>query len=91
MGNPSTPAPPAHQYVLGHIAHRVDRLKAQTRLIDPIAERYFGAAGICSGMRMLDVGSDAGDVTFLASDIVRAGGAVVGVDRVAAVVRVAWP
>ncbi len=88
MVNPNRAAP-AHQYVLGHSEHEVERLKAQARLIDPITERFILAAGVGPGMRVLDVGSGAGDVAFLASDIVGAGGTVVGVDRVPAVVQVA--
>ena len=79
----------AHQYVLGHSDHEVARLKAQANLINPITERFFRSAGLAPGMRVLDVGSGAGDVAFLASDIVGAGGSVVGADRVAAAVQVA--
>jgi SAM-dependent methyltransferase len=89
VDNPSQAAGPAHQYVLGHCEHEVERLKGQARLIDPITERFFLAAGIGPGMRVLDVGSGAGDVAFLASDIVGAGGMVVGADRVPAAVQVA--
>lgn len=82
-------AHPSHRYVLGHSEHEVERLEAQARLIDPITERFFRAAGVGPGMRVLDVGSGAGDVAFLAAQIVGAGGSVVGVDRVAAAVHVA--
>ena len=78
-----------HAYVLGHSEHEVERLKAQARLIDPITERFFRAAGLGPGMRVLDVGSGAGDVAFLASAIVGAEGSVVGADRVPAAVQVA--
>jgi len=87
MSDPGGTAGPAHQYVLGHSEHEVERLKGQARLIDPITKRFFLAAGIGPGMRVLDVGSGAGDVSFLASDLVGAGGVVVGVDRVAAAVQ----
>ncbi len=80
---------PAHEYVLGHSEHEVERLKAQARLIDPITDRFFRAAGVAKGMRVLDVGSGAGDVAFLAAELVGAGGSVVGADRVASAVRVA--
>ncbi len=45
MVDPSQGARPAQQYVLGHSEHEVERLKAQARLIDPITERFFLAAG----------------------------------------------
>jgi ubiquinone/menaquinone biosynthesis C-methylase UbiE len=70
-------------YILGHSDQELDRLKAQARLIDPITRRFFQAAGVEPGMRVLDVGSGAGDVAFIAADIVGDAGEVVGVDRVA--------
>jgi len=68
-------------YVLGHSAREIDRLKAQARLIDPVTKRFFGESGIADGMRVLDVGSGAGDVAFLAAELVGARGLVVGVDK----------
>lgn len=78
-----------HAYVLGHSKREVDRLEAQAQLIDPITERFFRAAGVDAGMRVLDVGSGAGDVAFLASRIVGAEGSVVGTDRAPEAVLVA--
>lgn len=89
MINQRQAAQPTHQYVLGHSEHELERLKDQARLIDPVTERFFRAAGVSPGMRVLDVGSGAGDVAFLASDLVGAAGSVVGVDRVPAAVQVA--
>ncbi len=74
----------ARPYVLGHSDREIDRLMAQARLIDPITERFFREAGVEPGMRVLDVGSGAGDVAFVAARIVGSEGEVVGVDRVAA-------
>jgi len=76
-------------YVLGHSQREIERLKGQARLIDPITQRFFREAGLTTGMRVLDVGSGAGDVAFLAAGIVGASGAVVGIDRVPAVLEVA--
>lgn len=73
-------------YVLGHSPGEIDRLKAQARLIDPITKKFFQQAGIGAGMRVLDVGSGAGDVAFLAADLVGAAGTVVGVDRVSSAI-----
>jgi SAM-dependent methyltransferase len=71
----------AHRYVLGHSARELERLVAQAALIDPITERFFRAAGLGPGMRVLDVGCGAGDVAFLARSLVGETGSVVGVDR----------
>ena len=80
---------PAPRYLLGHTDREIERLKAQARLIDPVTRRFFREAGIAPGMRVLDVGSGAGDVAFLAADIVGAGGEVIGVDQNAAALDVA--
>ena len=71
-------------YVLGHTDRELERLSKQARLIDPITRRFFRGAGIAPGMRVLDVGSGAGDVAFLAAELVGPGGEVVGSDRSAA-------
>jgi ubiquinone/menaquinone biosynthesis C-methylase UbiE len=72
------------EYLLGHSERELDRLQAQAQLIDPVTRRFFAEAGVAPGMRILDVGSGAGDVAFLAADMVGDSGEVVGVDRVAA-------
>jgi SAM-dependent methyltransferase len=80
MNDPDRDA--GHAYVFGHSDRELDRLKAQARLIDPITQRFLREAGVVPGMRVLDVGSGAGDVAFLASDMVGDTGEVVGIDRV---------
>ncbi|HEY6088733.1 MAG TPA: methyltransferase domain-containing protein [Gemmatimonadaceae bacterium] len=79
----------APTYVLGHSDRELARLTAQARLIDPITRRFFRDAGIAPGMRVLDVGSGAGDVAFLAADLVGDTGEVVGADRVPAALEAA--
>ena len=49
-------------YALGHSERELTRLGVQARLVDPITRRFFLEAGIEPGMRVLDVGSGAGDV-----------------------------
>jgi SAM-dependent methyltransferase len=68
-------------YVLGHSAEELSRLSAQARQVDPITQRFLRDAGVGPGMRVLDVGSGAGDVAFLVADLVGEHGEVVGVDR----------
>jgi SAM-dependent methyltransferase len=84
-GNPGS----TNAYVLGHSSAEIERLKTQARLIDPITKRIFHEAGIGPGMRVLDVGSGAGDVAFLVADMVGETGEVVGVDRVPAAIEAA--
>lgn len=67
--------------MLGHAPDELHRLSAQARRIDPITREFFREAGIGPAMRVLDVGSGAGDVAFLTAELVGAGGEVIGVDR----------
>src|SRR5262245_2676904 len=81
--------PPPKTYVFGHAPQELARLEAQARIIDPVTRRFFEAAGITPGMRVLDCGSGAGDVAFLAADLVGETGEVVGADRSAAALETA--
>jgi ubiquinone/menaquinone biosynthesis C-methylase UbiE len=71
----------ASDYVLGHSDRELERLRLQAQLIDPITRQFLIEAGITPGMRILDIGSGAGDVAFLAAKLVGPTGHVVGVDR----------
>jgi SAM-dependent methyltransferase len=68
-------------YVLGHADAELARLSTQARVVDPITRRMLVDAGIETGMRVLDVGSGAGDVAWLIAEVVGSGGEVVGCDR----------
>jgi SAM-dependent methyltransferase len=78
--SPTDPAANDPTYALGRSADEHQRLQQQAALFRPITERFFRAAGLAPGMRVLDVGSGAGDVAFLAAEIVGPTGHVVGVD-----------
>lgn len=67
-------------YVLGHTAHELERLNLQARLVNPITQQFFLEAGLAPGMRVLDVGCGAGDVSFLVAQIVGDAGEVIGMD-----------
>ncbi len=67
-------------YVLGRSEAETRRLILQHQLYGPLTRRLFEAAGIGVGMRVLDVGSGAGDVALLVADLVGPRGQVVGVD-----------
>jgi SAM-dependent methyltransferase len=66
-----------------------ERLVAQSRLFDPLTHRLLREAGLAPGMRVLDLGSGAGNVTRLAADLVGPHGGVVGVERDPAAVELA--
>jgi ubiquinone/menaquinone biosynthesis C-methylase UbiE len=79
----------APKYVLGHSGREMERLGTQARLIDPMTRRFFFAAGLVPGMRVLDVGSGAGHTAALAAELVGSAGEVVGVDRAPAALATA--
>jgi tRNA A58 N-methylase Trm61 len=54
---------------LGHSKHELERLSRQGGVFLPFTGQLFEQAGIGTGMRVLDVGSGAGDVSFLAADL----------------------
>jgi ubiquinone/menaquinone biosynthesis C-methylase UbiE len=72
------------EYVLGASASEQERLERQASAFDPLTERIFRHAGIQPGMRVLDVGCGAGDVSLLVQRLVGRDGSVLGVDREAA-------
>ncbi len=58
-----------------------ERLLAQGRLFDPLTRRLLETVGLAPGMRVLDLGSGAGNVARLAAELVGPDGAVVGVEK----------
>lgn len=66
-----------------------ERLVAQGRLFDPLTRRVLEQAGVRAGMRVLDLGSGAGNVARLAAELVGPDGAVVGIERDPAAVELA--
>jgi len=76
-------------YVLGHSDHELNRLRAQARFLEPVTRQFLCEAGIAQGMRVLDVGSGAGEVAFLASELVGETGTVLGTDKASTAVTTA--
>jgi ubiquinone/menaquinone biosynthesis C-methylase UbiE len=68
-------------YFVADRAAEDERLLAQSRLIDPATRRLLESAGLAPGMRVLDLGSGAGNVARLAAELVGPDGAVVGVEK----------
>jgi SAM-dependent methyltransferase len=66
-----------------------ERLVAQGRVFDPLTRRLLREAGLAPGMRVLDLGSGAGNVARLAAELVGPGGAVVGIEQDPAAVELA--
>ncbi|MCB0214090.1 MAG: class I SAM-dependent methyltransferase, partial [Anaerolineae bacterium] len=68
-------------YPLGHTQEELDRLVHQAGFLGDLTEYVFRQAGVVPGMRILDVGCGAGDVSFLAASLVGPEGMVIGIDK----------
>ena len=77
------------RYTMGRSEGETERLIQQSQLYEAVTRRFFQEAGLVSGMRVLDVGSGAGDVAMAAAELVGAEGEVVGVDVNAAILDTA--
>lgn len=70
-----------HAYVLGHERAELERLERQGRFLHELTRGVFLRAGLRPGMRVLDVGAGAGDVSLIAAGLVGPSGQVVALDR----------
>src|SRR5512138_1989932 len=68
-------------YILGHQDNELDRLIKQAQFYGDLTAHVLHLAGLRPGMRVLDIGCGAGDVSFLAAQFVGPKGTVIGVDR----------
>lgn len=80
MSTTSSTAASGSTYVLGHADVEVQRLLLQGRLYNDYTEHALRLAGLRPGMRVLDIGSGPGDVSFIAARLVGPTGSVLGVD-----------
>ena len=67
-------------YTMGRSAAETERLIEQSHLYERVTLRMLRNAGVDTGMKVLDIGSGAGDVAMAAAQLVGPGGSVVGVD-----------
>jgi SAM-dependent methyltransferase len=68
-------------YVLGHTDFEIERLRFQAAIIEPVTRRMIRECGIGLGMRVLEIGCGAGDVSMLLAEAVGDAGSVVAFDR----------
>jgi SAM-dependent methyltransferase len=80
---------PSDSYALGRSVAETRRLIRQAQIYGPITRQFLVSAGIGSGMKVLDVGSGAGDVALLLADLVGPRGSVVGVEMNQAILETA--
>ena len=76
MNKPNSDA----RYTMGRTKEETERLIQQSQLYGDLTQRFLKEAGIVRGMKVLDVGSGAGDVALAAAELVGSEGEVVGVD-----------
>ena len=67
-------------YTMGRTQAETERLMRQSRMYSGLTRRMLTEAGLTNGMRVLDIGSGAGDVAMAAAELVGPEGRVVGVD-----------
>jgi len=67
-------------YTLGRTSHETTRLIEQSRIYGESTQRLCKRAGITEGMRVLEIGSGAGDVALTLAELVGPTGEVIGVD-----------
>jgi ubiquinone/menaquinone biosynthesis C-methylase UbiE len=79
----------SHEYALERSDAERQRLILQDRVIGRRTESFLRAAGLGPGMRVLDVGCGAGDVSLLVARIIGASGSVLGVDVDGASIEIA--
>ena len=68
------------EYTMGRSTAETERLIEQSQLYDDVTRRFFLRSGIAKGMKVLDVGSGAGDVALTLAEFVGPEGTVIGVD-----------
>lgn len=71
----------ANDYPLRHTREELERLVQQGRFLGDLTEHLLHQARLAPGMRVLDVGCGAGDVSFLLAKLVGPQGTVIGVDK----------
>jgi len=71
----------AANYALGYSRRELQRLELQAGFYRDLTRDVLLRAGLERGMRVLDLGCGAGDVSLLAGEIVGPSGNVLGVDR----------
>ncbi|MDE0084386.1 MAG: methyltransferase domain-containing protein [Candidatus Poribacteria bacterium] len=67
-------------YTLGRTSHETTRLIEQSKIYGESTRLFCERAGIETGMRVLEIGSGAGDVAFMLAELVGTSGQIVGVD-----------
>jgi SAM-dependent methyltransferase len=79
----------AQTYVFGRSVGEAQSIQRLAQLLAPVTRQFLKQAGLCAGMKVLEVGSGAGDVALLAAELVGPSGTVIGVDNNPAILEMA--
>jgi SAM-dependent methyltransferase len=76
-------------YVFGHSVGETQSIQQLAQILAPVTRQFLEQAGRCAGMKVLEVGSGAGDVSLLAAELVGPSGTVIGVENNPAILETA--
>jgi SAM-dependent methyltransferase len=76
-------------YVFGRSVGEAQSIQQLARILAPVTWQFLEQAGLCAGMKVLEVGSGAGDVALLAAELVGPSVRVMGVDNNPAILETA--
>jgi SAM-dependent methyltransferase len=76
-------------YVFGHSVGEAQSIQQLARIVAPVTRQFLEQAGLCVGMKVLEVGSGAGDVALFAAELVGPSGRVIGVENNPAILETA--
>ncbi len=76
-------------YVFGHSVGEAQSIQQLAQILAPVTRQFLEQAGLCAGMKVLEVGSGAGDVALLAAELVGPTGTVIGVENNPAILETA--
>ena len=68
-------------YVFGRSEGEAQAIQRLAQILAPVTRQFLEQAGLCAGMKVLEVGSGAGDVALLAAELVGPTGTVLGVEN----------
>ncbi len=68
-------------YVFGRSVGEAQSIQLLAQILAPTTRQFLEQAGLCAGMKVLEVGSSAGDVALLAAELVGPSGTVIGVEN----------
>jgi ubiquinone/menaquinone biosynthesis C-methylase UbiE len=76
-------------YVFGRLVGEAQSIQQFAQILASVTRQFLEQAGLCAGMKVLEVGSGAGEVSLLAAELVGPSGTVIGVENNRAILEIA--